>query len=121
MYTDTWEVYKGTESNLTDGDNTTALDFNTKPGDTSRVGDFIGWDFGKTIQIGKVHAVIGGDRNAGDKWLKYSLQYSADGQDWTTYKSYEGVTNGKDVIDENLRGVEARYVRLVNNEQKILG
>ena len=53
MYTDTWEVYKGTESNLTDGDNTTALDFNTKPGDTSRVGDFIGWDFGKTIQIGK--------------------------------------------------------------------
>ena len=75
--------------------------------DTSRVGDFIGWDFGKTIQIGKVHAVIGGDRNAGDKWLKYSLQYSADGQDWTTYKSYEGVTNGKDVIDENLRGVEA--------------
>ena len=118
MYTDTWEVYKGTESNLTDGDNTTALDFNTKPGDTSRVGDFIGWDFGKTIQIGKVHAVIGGDRNAGDKWLKYSLQYSADGQDWTTYKSYEGVTNGKDVIDENLRGVEARYVRLVNNEQK---
>lgn len=67
MYTDTWGIYQGTVDNLTDGDSSTALDFSTS-GDTTRKGDYIGWDLGKETAIGKVYAVIGGNRSAGDKW-----------------------------------------------------
>ncbi len=117
MYTDTWRIYQGTVDNLTDGDSSTALDFRTS-GDRTRKGDYIGWDLGKETAIGKIHAVIGGDRSAGDKWEKYSLQYSNDNQNWTTYKTYQGVANGKDTIDENFYGLKARYVRLVNEEER---
>ena len=117
MYTDTWRIYQGTVDNLTDGDSSTALDFRTS-GDRTRKGDYIGWDLGKETAIGKIHAVIGGDRSAGDKWEKYRLQYSNDNQNWTTYKTYQGVANGKDTIDENFYGLKARYVRLVNEEER---
>ncbi|WP_195599499.1 beta-N-acetylglucosaminidase domain-containing protein [Longibaculum muris] len=115
-YTPRWKVYDGTVSNLIDDNNDTALDFDTQP--STQKGDYIGWDLGKVIEVGKVHAVIGGNRSAGDKWEKYSLQYSVDGTTWETYKSYTGVAEGKDYIDENLNGVNARYVRLVNLEDK---
>ncbi len=117
MYTDTWRIYQGTVDNLTDGDSSTALDFSTS-GDTTRKGDYIGWDLGKETAIGKVYAVIGGNRSAGDKWKKYSLQYSNDNQNWTTYKTYQGLASGKDTIDENFHGLKARYVRLVNEEER---
>ena len=117
MHTDTWRIYQGTVDNLTDGDSSTALDFRTS-GDRTRKGDYIGWDLGKETAIGKIHAVIGGDRSAGDKWEKYSLQYSNDNQDWTTYKTYQGLASGKDTIDENFYGLKARYVRLVNEEER---
>lgn len=116
--TDTWEIYAGSVANLTDGNDNTDLDFDTQPGDTTRVGDYIGWDFGKNIQIGKVRIVVGGNRKATDKWTKYALEYSTDNENWTTYKSYNGSASSKDVIEENLRGKEARYIRLVNQEQK---
>ena len=117
MYTDTWGIYQGTVDNLTDGDSSTALDFRTS-GDRTRKGDYIGWDLGKETAIGKIHAVIGGDRSAGDKWEKYSLQYSNDNQNWTTYKTYQGVASGKDTVEENFYGLKARYVRLVNEEER---
>ena len=117
MYTDTWGIYQGTVDNLTDGDSSTALDFRTS-GDTTRKGDYIGWDLGKETAIGKIHAVIGGDRSAGDKWEKYSLQYSNDNQNWTTYKTYQGLASGKDTVEENFYGLKARYVRLVNEEER---
>ena len=47
-----------------------------------------------------------------------SLQYSNDNQDWTTYKTYQGLASGKDTIDENFYGLKARYVRLVNEEER---
>ena len=117
MYTDTWGIYQGTVDNLTDGDSSTALDFSTS-GDTTRKGDYIGWDLGKETAIGKVYAVIGGNRSAGDKWKKYSLQYSDDNQNWTTYKTYQGLASGKDTVEENFYGLKARYVRLVNEEER---
>ena len=117
MYTDTWGIYQGTVANLTDGDSSTALDFSTS-GDRTRKGDYIGWDLGKETAIGKIHAVIGGDRSAGDKWEKYSLQYSNDNQNWTTYKTYQGLASGKDTVEENFYGLKARYVRLVNEEER---
>lgn len=118
MYTDTWKIYQGTVANLTDGDSSTALDFNTQPDNTTRKDDYIGWDLGKETAIGKIYAVIGGDRSAGDKWEKYSLQYSNDNQNWTTYKTYQGLASGKDTVEENFYGLKARYVRLVNEEDK---
>lgn len=117
MYTDAWGIYEGTVANLTDDDDSTDVEFRTS-GDITRKGDYIGWDLGKETAIGKIHAAIGGKRDAGNKWKKYSLQYSNDNKNWTTYKTYQGVSSGKDTIDENFNGLEARYVRLVNEEEK---
>ena len=117
MYTDVWRIYQGTVANLTDDDDSTDVEFWTSR-DITRKGDYIGWDLGKETAIGKIHAAIGGKREAGNKWKKYSLQYSNDNKNWTTYKTYQGVSSGKDTIDENFNGLKARYVRLVNEEEK---
>lgn len=121
MHTNTWTIYQGNVDNLTDGDDTTDIEFNTQrstPTNTTPKGDYIGWDLGQEVAIGKIHAVIGGKRVAGNKWQKYSLQYSNDNQNWTTYKTYQGVASGKDTVDENLYGLKARYVKLVNEEDR---
>lgn len=121
MHTDTWTIYQGSVNNLTDGDDTTDIEFNSHkstPADTTPKGDFIGWDLGQETAIGKIHAAIGGKRVASNKWIKYSLQYSDDNENWTTYKTYTGVASGKDIVDENLYGLKARYVRLVNEEDR---
>ena len=121
MYTNTWKIYQGTIDNLTDGDDTTDIEFNTQnstPANSTPKGDFIGWDLGQEVAVGKIHAVIGGKRVAGNKWQQYSLQYSSDNENWTTYKTYQGVASGKDTVDENLYGLKARYVRLVNEADR---
>ncbi|MGL5379504.1 beta-N-acetylglucosaminidase domain-containing protein [Clostridium sp.] len=107
-----WAVYSGSESNLLDDNDNSSVWYKTHTGDMTRVGDYIGLDLGKVINVGKVHFVVGSD-NA-DKWTEYKLEYSTDNVNWTTYKEYEGKASGKDIIDEDLEGVEARYVRLVN-------
>lgn len=110
----TWSVYSGSESNLTDGNDNSFVWYKTSPGDTTRVGDYIGFDLGEVYPLGKVRFVIGaGD---GDKWSAYHLEYSSDGSSWTTYGNYTGSAAGSDVIEENLRGKTARYVRMVNDK-----
>ena len=111
-----WGVYSGNESNLTDGNDNTSVWYRTHTGDMTRVGDYIGLDLGKVIPVGKVHFVVGAD-NA-DKWTKYKLEYSIDNQEWTTFKEYDGKASGKDSIDEDLQGIEARYVRLTNMKEE---
>ncbi|MGL5378750.1 beta-N-acetylglucosaminidase domain-containing protein [Clostridium sp.] len=114
MRTPGWSVYSGNEASLTDGNDDTSVWYRTHTGDVTNVGDFVGLDLGEVINVGKVHFVVGaGD---GDKWSDYKLEYSVDNENWTEYKTYSS-NAGKDIIDEDLGGVEARYVRVTNLKQ----
>lgn len=112
-----WEVYEGPESNLLDGDDNTVVWYKETgtDKDVSLVGDYIGLDLGKVKSVGRVRFVVGGGN--GDKWTGFKLQYSTDNSTWTDVKTYTGVAQGRDVVEEELGGVEARYVRLVNTVQ----
>ena len=113
-----WSIYNnGNEANLIDGNDNSSIWYVThKPGDITRVGDYVGVDLGKVINVGKVHLAVGaGD---GDKWTKYKLEYSSDNINWTTFKEYEGTASGKDVIDEDFEGIEARYIRITNMKEE---
>lgn len=125
--TDRWTVYQGSESNLLDGDDNTFIWYDpdgsgNTTGDDSLVGDYIGLDLGEVKQVGKVRFVVGNEGS--DKWTKYHLEFTADpepdfstSEDWTTVQSFTGADSGKDVVEVNLGGVDARYVRMVNDEQ----
>lgn len=111
-----WQgIYSGSESNLLDGNDSSDVWYKTHAGDMSYAGDYIGVDLGSVIPVGDVRFVVG--RNgSGDKWSSYKLEYSINNQDWTTFKEYTGKDSGQDIIEENLEGKEARYVRLTNKE-----
>jgi beta-N-acetylglucosaminidase./F5/8 type C domain. len=113
--TSTFGIYSGSEANLLDGSDSSGIWYSTS-GDITREGDYLGLDLGRIADLGKFHAAVGLD--GGDKWEKYDLQYSIDGENWTTFKSYTGVSSGQDIIDEDMSGIQARYVRLVNKAQK---
>lgn len=125
--TDRWTVYQGSESNLLDGDDNTFIWYDpdgsgNTTGDDSLVGDYIGLNLGEVKQVGKVRFVIGHD--GGDKWKKYHLEFTAQenpdltsSEGWTIVQSFTGAASGKDVVEVNLGGVEAQYVRMVNDEQ----
>ena len=113
-----WSIYNnGNEANLIDGNDNSSIWYIThRPGDITRVGDYVGVDLGKVINVGKVHLAVGADGT--DKWTKYKLEYSSDNTNWTTFKEYEGAASGKDVIDEDFEGIEARYVRITNMKEE---
>ena len=107
------QIYQGTESNLFDGNDTTDVWYKTHTGDMTNAGDYIGVDLGKVTQVGEFRLVMGRSGSA-DKWTSYKLEYSNDNTNWTTYKEYIGKASGQDIIQENLQGIEARYIRLTN-------
>ncbi len=119
-FVDGWSFYQdNTGDKLTDGKDNTYAWFNTgkREGaeDASIVGDYIELDLGSAKPVGAVRALVGaGD---GDKWVKYHLSYSADGSEWTDLDSHTGDASGTDTYMVNLKGVNARYVRLVNDER----
>lgn len=107
------------EHNLTDGSDSTYVWYDPRNGpnnDQCLVNDYLGLNLGSVHKIGKIHIVVGNDNN--NKWKKYDVRYSADGKRWETAKSINGVESGKDVIDLDLKGAQAQYVRLVNTEQR---
>ncbi|WP_302378510.1 beta-N-acetylglucosaminidase domain-containing protein [Coprobacillus cateniformis] len=115
----------GSESNndskLYDGDDNTAAYYDPanngdegRTNDVSEVGDYIGYDLGKIASLASAHIVVG--NGSSDKWTKYHLEYSVDNTNWTTVNTYTSSTQ-KDVIDENLGGIQARYIRIVNDER----
>lgn len=124
--TDRWTVDQGAESNLYDGDDDTFVwyDPDGQPNDTTypddaQVGDYIGYDFGTVAKLSGVHIVMG--NNGGDKLVKYAIETSLDNSTWTPitgYGNYEGNSTGKDIINIELNGLEARYIRIKNLERK---
>ena len=131
IYTNNWSIYKNMPiGNLTDGNDNSYVHFDpdgnmgtgSPNGDDSLVGDYIGLNLGEVKQVGKVRFVIGHD--GGDKWKKYHLEFTAQenldltsSEGWTIVQSFTGADSGKDVVEVNLGGVEAQYVRMVNDER----
>ena len=112
--TSRWTVYSGSETALFDGNDNSMVwyDPNGGSGDAAEVGDFLGYDFGKTIVLNGIHAVVG--NSGGDKLVTYDIQITADGTNWETVKSVTGAASGKDTVDVKLDGVEACGVRILN-------
>ena len=117
-YNSGWDIYQGAAGNLTDGNDGTYVWYdpgNISGGDHSNAGEYFGMDAGSVVNVGTVRFVVGASGSV-DKWTSYHMEYSVDGQSWTTVASYTGASSGQDIIEEDLGGVEARYVRLVNDQ-----
>ncbi|CQR48057.1 Hyaluronoglucosaminidase precursor [Paraliobacillus sp. PM-2] len=114
---DHFSVYQGSEDNLFDGNDSSYIwyDPSGDKKDTSVVGDYIGVDLQQVTDIGEVYFAVG--RDNGDKWRKYALEYSTDGETYTEYKTYDGAASGMDKVEEDLTGIQARYVRLRNLQE----
>jgi hypothetical protein len=112
--TSAWTVYEGEEENMTDGDDSTSVWYRTVS-DASPAGDYIQLDLGAEKQVGRVRVLVGQSGNA-DKWVKYHLKYSVDGQTWTDKESFTGVASGMDTYEVDLNGASARYLRVENDQ-----
>jgi hyaluronoglucosaminidase len=123
--TDRWTVYQTyVESNLYDGNDQTFVWYDpdgsdNTTGDDFLVDDFLGYDFGTVAELESAHIVVGaGD---GDKIVNYAIETSVDGETWTPvegYDNYTGAASGTDVLDIDLTGVSAQYIRIRNLTQK---
>lgn len=115
-----WSVYQGSESLLRDGNNSTFIWFKTGAGDAVNVDDFLGYNLGKVATLESVHIAVGSPSN-GDKFVKYAVETSVDGMSWTAvpgYESHTGTTSGTDVLDIELNGLSAQYIRIRNLEYR---
>ena len=114
--TEGWSVYNGSESDVTDGDDSTCVWYNptTTTQDHSLVGDYIQLDLGGAKPVGRVRVLVGASGSS-DKWTRYHLEYSADGQNWTELESFTGAESGADTYEVNLNGATARYLKMVND------
>lgn len=122
--TDRWKVYQGNETSLYDGNDDSFVWYDpdgdgNSTGDDFMVGDYLGYNLGKVATLDSAHIVVGHD--GGDKLMEYAIQTSVDGEHWTDVKGYEhykGAASGKDVLDIDLKGVEAQYIRIYNLKQQ---
>ena len=115
-----WSVYQGSESLLRDGNDSTFIWFNTGTGDSVKVDDSLGYNLGKVVTLESAHIVVGSPSN-GDKFVKYAVETSVDGTTWTAvpgYDSHTGTTSGTDVLNIELNGLSAQYIRVRNLENR---
>lgn len=115
-----WRVYQGSESLLRDGNDSTFIWFNTGTGDSVKVDDSLGYNLGKVATLESAHIVVGSPSN-GDKFVKYAVETSVDGTTWTAipgYDSHTGTTSGTDVLNIELNGLSAQYIRVRNLEER---
>lgn len=120
MKPDRWSVYQGSESLLRDGNDSTFIWFNTGTGDAVNVDDFLGYNLGKVATLESIHIAVGSPSN-GDKFVKYAVETSENGTSWTAvpgYESHTGTTSGTDVLDIELNGLSAQYIRIRNLEYR---
>lgn len=129
-----WNLYasSGAIGNLFDGNDETEVEFDPdgdkssgRPNnDIAFADDYIGYDFGKIAKLSSIHLAMGGKRDAGNKFEKYTIETSLTGEDgsWTAvpgYENYVGNTSGKDIIDIQLTlPIRAQYIRVRNLADK---
>lgn len=123
--TDRWTVVQNTsETSLYDGDDNTFVWYDpdgsgNSTGDDALKDDFLGYDLGTEAVLESAHIVVG--NNDADKIVKYAVETSVDNSTWTPaegYAEYTGVETGKDVLNIDLKGVTARYIRIRNLETR---
>ncbi len=123
--TERWAVYQGNEANLYDGNDGTFVWYDpdgsgNTTGDDFMVDDFLGYNLGKVAKLDSAHIVVG-NGDSSDKLKVYTIETSVDGQEWTAvpdYERYEGKASGTDVLDIDLDGVQAQYIRIRNLVQQ---
>ncbi len=123
---DSWGQYQASNyplSNLTDGNISSFVWFDpdvpqrpsgSKP-DIALANDFIGYDLGTNAVLDSAYIVVGADN--GDKLINYTIETSLDNNTWTAVKGYENYTgnaSGKDILNIDLNGTKARYIRIRN-------
>lgn len=112
------------ESKLYDGDDNSYVWYDpdgsgNTTNDTCKENDYLGYDFGKVADLSSAHIVVGADN--GDKLKRYKIETSLDGDKWTPvdgYDNYTGVDSGKDILNIDLTGTRARYIRICNLEDR---
>ena len=123
--TDRWTVVQNTsETSLYDGGDNTFVWYDpdgsgNSTGDDALKDDFLGYDLGTEAVLESAHIVVG--NNDADKIVKYAVETSVDNSTWTPaegYAEYTGVETGKDVLNIDLKGVTARYIRIRNLETR---
>lgn len=123
---DVFTIYGGhSRENLTDGSDTSYVYYSTRQQnqdgkkDTTLAGDYIQLDLGSVKPVGRIRAVVGAeDGTAKDKWDEYHVEYSEDAESWEKLDKHIGASTGVDIYEADLKGVGARYVRLVNDKDK---
>ncbi len=112
-----WENYQTySDANLTDG-NVSTYAWYKMQGNAANVGDYVGIDLGAETYIEKINAAVGASGTS-DKFVKYVIETSTDGNTWKTVKTENnGVSTG---IDSHTITVNdtVRYVRVRNTEAK---
>ena len=115
----------GNHAALVDGNDNTSIKYTVRNNDSygndkdhSLQGDYIKLDLGEKKSIGCVRILVGAGEADVDKWIKYHLEYSADDENWNSLESFEGAESGLDIYIQDLKGVQARYIRLVNDEYR---
>ena len=122
--TERWKVAQGKETSLYDGDDNTFVWYDpdgdgNSTSDSVLKDDFLGYDLGTEAVLESAHIVVG--NSGGDKLLKYAVETSVDKETWTPvegYAEHTGAAEGKDVLNIDLKGVTARYIRIRNLEKK---
>ncbi|SFE54646.1 SpaA isopeptide-forming pilin-related protein [Peptostreptococcus sp. D1] len=117
-------IRQGTIANAIDGSDTTAVVFHefNNQGNNIPVGAYIGVDLRKLYEIKNISFLQGAPSNAADRFNNFSLEYSADGDNWMEYKRYTETDTTKHVtkpvnnINEANPGIFERYIRFKNNE-----
>lgn len=115
-----WSVYSTyAETNLYDGNDDSFVWYKTGTGDIAAENSYVGYNFGKVLTLESAHIVVGADN--GDKISNYAIETSVNESDWTPvegYENYHGTSSGKDILDINLNGCQAQYIRIRNLSSK---
>ncbi len=122
--TDRWSIHKGEEGYLHDGNDDTYVWYDpdgsgNTTDDDFMAGDYLGYDLGKVAELESAHIVVGHDDS--DKLKNYAIETSVNNETWTPVKGYEnytGADSGKDILNINLEGTRAQYIRIKNLTQK---
>ena len=86
----------------------------------SKVGDELGLDLGTVKKVGIIRVLVGSN-DSEDKWERYHLEYSKDGTNWERPADAvctDGLSRGIDTFLYDLNGIEAQYIKLVNDRDR---
>ncbi|HEP1836214.1 TPA: discoidin domain-containing protein [Streptococcus suis] len=109
-------IQSGQDGNAIDGSDTTSVtyqNFNGQ-GDNIPAGAYLGVDLQGVKRVRHIHYLQGTQRNAHDRFNRFTLEYSIDGRTYfplSTYTEHGLVNLNTDIV--------ARYIRVRNEEQVV--